>query len=54
MSPFGDLTGLAKEIGSSDLMALLLTWGVYIANRHKEHAMYTRTCNVLINTQTLI
>jgi hypothetical protein len=35
-SHFCDLTGKTEVISLFDLMTLLLTWGVYIANRRKE------------------
>jgi hypothetical protein len=31
-----------EVIGLSDLMTLFLTWGVYIANRRKEHSMVSK------------
>jgi hypothetical protein len=37
------LTGKTEVIGWSDLMTFLLTWGVYIANRRKEHLMFSKT-----------
>jgi hypothetical protein len=43
MSPCGDLTGKTEVISLSDLMTLLLTWGVYIANRRKEHSKTHKT-----------
>jgi hypothetical protein len=37
MLPFGDFTaGKTETMGLSDLMILLLTWGVTTANRSKE------------------
>jgi hypothetical protein len=37
------LTGKTEVIGLFDLMTLLLTWGVYIANKRKEHSMFSKT-----------
>jgi hypothetical protein len=42
-SHFCDLTGKTEVIDLSDLMTLFLTWGVYIANRRKEHSMFSKT-----------
>jgi hypothetical protein len=46
-SHFCDLTGKTEVIGLSDLMTLLLTWGIYIGNRRIEHSMFKKKINWL-------
>jgi hypothetical protein len=44
MSHLCNLTGKTEVIGLSGLMTIfVLTWGVYIANRRKEHSMFSET-----------
>jgi hypothetical protein len=40
---FCDLTGKTEVIGLPDLMTLFIDRVVYIANRRKEHSMFSKT-----------
>jgi hypothetical protein len=44
-SRFCDLTGKTEVIGLSDLMTLFIDLGAYVANRRKEHSMFSKTLN---------